>query len=367
MKKGVVLSIDRNQATVFTQDCGLETIALTPKMKMGRETVLPSSSRPRSLRFAWAATAMLAVLVLVLGLLVGTGNFLSPVYATLSVDVNPSIELDLNRSLNVIRVRALNDEAAALLQNQELRKLNWEEAVMRWTELVDAKYPLQERTVLLSAVLPEGAEQLRIRLLALEKKLQQGPVVQEQVRVVYSHDNTVRKTADQNGLSVGRQMLLNQSDAKQMGWDSETIQDAPLGELVRNLLKGEDEDQTRLTSRQTNRQTETLQTGETSGSGTQTTSQATQRETNRETSASSSSGQTGSPSTIRQTDRETSQEPSGTTSQARETSRETSQAQETSGSTQTQASGETSRNSDTTQPGTTSPGPNGSQQGGGQG
>ena len=66
--------------------------------------------------------------------------------------------------------------------------------------------------------------------------------------MVYSHDNTVRKTADQNGLSVGRQMLLNQSDAKQMGWDSETIQDAPLGELVRNLLKGEDEDQTRLTS-----------------------------------------------------------------------------------------------------------------------
>jgi len=359
MKKGVVLSIDRNQATVFTQDCGLETIDLAPNMKMGREAVLPASSRPQKMRLAWAAAAMLAVLVLILGILVGTGRFLSPVYATLSVDVNPSIELDLNRSLDVIRVRALNDEAAALLQGQELRKMNWEDAVTHWTELVDAKYPLQERTVLLSAVLPEGAEQLRIRLLALEKKLQQGPLVQEQVRVVYSHDEAVRKTADQNGLSVGRQMLLNQSDAKQMGWDPETIQDAPLGELVRNLLKDEDEDQTRLTSHQTNRQTETLQTGETSGSGTQ----ATQRETNRETSASSGSSQSGTGSTIRQTDRETSQEPSGTTSQARETS----QAQEPSGSTQTQASGETSHNSDATQPGSTSPGPGSTQQGGSQG
>lgn len=367
MKKGVVLSIDRDLATVFTQDCGLESVALTPKMKMGREAVLPESSRPRRMSFVWAATAILLVLVLVLGLLVGTGNFLSPVYATLSVDVNPSIELDLNRSLHVIRVRALNDEAAALLQGQELRKMNWEDAVMRWTELVDAKYQLRERTVLISAVLPEGAEQLRIRLLDLEKKLQQGPLVQEQARMVYSHDNAVRKTASQNGLSVGRQMLLNQSDAKQMGWDSETIQDAPLGELVRNLLKGEDEDQTRLTSRQTNRQTETLQTGETSESGTQATSQATHRETNRETSASSGSGQTGTGETIRQTSRETSQEPSGTTSQARETIRETSQAQEPSGSTQTQAGGETSRNSDATQPGSTSPGPNGTQQGGGQG
>ena len=199
MKKGVVLSIDRNQATVFTQDCGLETIDLAPNMKMGREAVLPASSRPQKMRLAWAAAAMLAVLVLIFGILVGTGRFLSPVYATLSVDVNPSIELDLNRSLDVIRVRALNDEAAALLQGQELRKMNWEDAVTRWTELVDAKYPLQERTVLLSAVLPEGAEQRASGCWRSRKSCSRDRSSRTGPRGLH-HDQAVRKTADQNGL-----------------------------------------------------------------------------------------------------------------------------------------------------------------------
>ncbi|MDW7659126.1 MAG: hypothetical protein SCM11_18310, partial [Bacillota bacterium] len=263
--------------------------------------------------------------------------------------VNPSIEMDLNRSLAVINVRAMNQDAARLLTGQDFDGMNWEEAVMHWTEVVNDHNPIQQRTVLLSAVMPEGAEQLRVRLLALEEKLKAGELKQAQIRVVYSHDAGVTKTAKKNGLSIGRQMLLNQSEFKQKGWDADTIEAAPLGELVQNLLFGENQDQTGLT-RATNAQslTQTLHSGDPSSTG--TTSRETSRETNRETTGSQQTS-SGTMQTSRETNRETnrettgtlSPEPTGSQATSRETSRETSQASQTdpSGSTMTSQNGET--------------------------
>ncbi|MDW7659015.1 MAG: anti-sigma factor domain-containing protein, partial [Bacillota bacterium] len=88
------MSIEKKWAYVFTQSCGLEKVALKPDMVIGQEVCLPSTQTRQTMslqRFkpVWAAAGFLLVLVMVLSLLVGTGAFLSPVYATISVDVNP--------------------------------------------------------------------------------------------------------------------------------------------------------------------------------------------------------------------------------------------------------------------------------------
>ena len=88
---------------------------------------LKRRERPRAGR-PWAMAAAAACLVL---LLTGAGSFwayFTPV-ATISVDVNPSLELDINRFDRVIRVEAFNLDGQEVADSLELRNLPYLEAM----------------------------------------------------------------------------------------------------------------------------------------------------------------------------------------------------------------------------------------------
>ncbi|MDD3930658.1 MAG: anti-sigma factor domain-containing protein [Eubacteriales bacterium] len=367
MNKGTVLSIDKKKAYVFTEDCRLIRVAAEPQMAGGKEitldrTRIQNQRQPRSLVLKPALIALSLVLFLAL-VLVGQGSFLTPVYATLSVDVNPSVQFHLNRSLSVISVQSMNQEAARLLEGLELKGLNWKDALLRWTGRVAQDYPEKARTVLISAVMPEQAEALKAGLVAMEQNRLDGLMNQAEVRVIYSFDQAVIRQARRNQLSVGRQMLLNKAQYQNQNkiWEKEEIGRTALGELVHDLLDDEERDQTQTTrKRATERITETLT--ETTGSGThetnqqgqqeplknagdQPTYQETHRETNRETTGSGSADPSGTQITNQETNRETNREttgsgspdPSGTQEANQETNRETNR--ETTGSGPTASSG----------------------------
>ena len=88
---------------------------------------LKRRERPRAGR-PWAMAAAAACLVL---LLTGAGSFwayFTPV-ATISVDVNPSLELDINRFDRVIQVEAFNLDGQEVADSLELRNLPYLEAM----------------------------------------------------------------------------------------------------------------------------------------------------------------------------------------------------------------------------------------------
>ena len=333
MKIGMVMSIEKKWAYVFTENCQIMKVASRPQMALGQEVELPAVGKLEiwtRRRAALAAVAALLVLILALGILVGTGNFLSPVYATLSIDINPGIEMDLNRALTVIQVRAMNEQSAFLLNGCNYTGMHWEEAVKQWTLVVATQQSNPLHLVLVSAVLPEGAASLQARLLQLTEQIQLEVHQQVQVRVVYSHDVNVRKMARLNGLTIGRQMLLNQSLAREQSWNAESISNAPLGELVRDLLHEADYDQTGLTiakraqsrageTRQIKQETEETarqeqRTDDSSASQPitdreqqtqQETAKVTERETSRETQTQPAVTPAGEQATQRETQRET--------------------------------------------------------------
>lgn len=339
MKTGTILSMDQKHAYVFTSDCHMEKIDWQPDMVVGKEINLETAQTrampvARNRRLSLALIAASLVLLLAVGLIFGQGLFTRPVYARLSIDVNPSLELALNRQLEVQSVRAMNEEARQLMAGQDFTGLGWQEAVARWTEILRLTNRIRVQNMLISAVMPEDAVQLRTQLLNMEGNGNPGALAGVAVRVIYSHDQTVAVQANQNGLSIGRQMLLNQARAQNQDYDQANIEDAPLGDLIQKLLQDREQNQTRLTERTT--QSVSDQTGESTPAGTTETNRETSQETNRETSGSTQGS--GSQLTNRETNQETNRETSGSTmdSGSQQTNQETSQEtnRETSGSTQ---------------------------------
>lgn len=333
MKKGMILNISRQTATVFTDDCRVIKVRHRPDMVRGQEYDLDrmSLAPARTVGFRRLAPALVAaclVLLLVGGVLF-SGVLADPVYAVLSIDVNPSLELSLNRDLNVIKVRAINEDAQRLLNSHDFTGLSWQEALRQWTKILQAQNTIQVENMLISAILPDSATMLKEQLVNMEQTSNNGEFDHIQIRVIYSSDNAVATQAAQNGLSVGRQMLLNQSDAQGQNYNANSIAQARLGELVGQLLQNGDHDQTRMTIRETQSLSD--------ATGATETNRETNRETNQETQGSQQGSQGSSQETKGSqqgsmvTNRETLQsetcesscEPSGSQRMTQATSQET--------------------------------------------
>jgi hypothetical protein len=82
-------------------------------------------AKPFSLRYAAVAFACLAFMVLGFG---GWNFYMVPVSA-ISVDVNPSIELGVNRLDRVVSVKGYNEDGKALAASVELKNLNYSDAL----------------------------------------------------------------------------------------------------------------------------------------------------------------------------------------------------------------------------------------------
>jgi hypothetical protein len=252
MSKGMILRMDRKWAYVFTSGCDLVKVRIEPRFAVGKEIRMESEEKrirypsPTRRWMPALATAVLAVLVGV-GLLFGQGLVAPKVYATMSVDINPSLEMSLDRNLNVIAVKAMNADAEPVLATVQLRNLYWKTAVERWVEAVRATNRFQIETMLVSAVMPEDALKLQTELRTMQENPGTGIMAGIEVRALYSNDLAVLQTADSNGLSVGRQMLLTQAEVQKKNYDAARIGGAALGELVQDLLQNQEMNQTGYT------------------------------------------------------------------------------------------------------------------------
>jgi hypothetical protein len=252
MSKGVVLRIDRKWSYVFTTGSELVKMHVQPQHAVGKEVIMETErkqSRKAVLSRRWVPALVTAALVFLVGfgLVFGQGLIAQPVYATMSIDINPSLELSLDRELKVLSVRAMNQDAEQVLSKVQLKGLYWKTAVERWVEAVRATNQFQIETMLVSAVLPEDALQLKTELQTMQENPGTGVMANIQVRTLYTADRAVTTVAQQNGLSVGRQMLLTQSEVQNQNYDAAGIENAPLGDLIQTLLQTREMDQTGYT------------------------------------------------------------------------------------------------------------------------
>lgn len=123
MKKGIVMEIHRKYAILLTKDGSFEKgIILTEHAERGDEVIFQPVSGKSRWRRCWnnspiavrlSAVILLALLIFGYPLLHGVDD--TEAHAYVAIDINPSIELELNDELMVTGIHALNDSADKLI------------------------------------------------------------------------------------------------------------------------------------------------------------------------------------------------------------------------------------------------------------
>ncbi|WP_080874038.1 anti-sigma-I factor RsgI family protein [Oceanobacillus timonensis] len=124
MKKGIVMEIHRKYAILLTKDGSFEKgIILTTYADQGDEVIFQSVSEKAGWKSYWdktplavrlSAIVLLALFIFGFSLFYGTNNSATDAYV--AIDINPSIELELNDDFVVTNIHALNDSADQLIE-----------------------------------------------------------------------------------------------------------------------------------------------------------------------------------------------------------------------------------------------------------
>lgn len=177
--------------------------------------------RPTAARLVMAAAACLAVLV-VLG---GWRVYFTPT-ASVSIEINPWVELSVNRFDRVIAVSGRNDEGAALAEELDLRFLSCDEAIQ--TVLADTEVAalLAENAVMDIAV--TGADEAQCgRLLSQAESCTAGWSSAH----CYHAGSEEAAAAREAGLSLGKYRMYQALQALDPAITAEKVRDMTMSQL----------------------------------------------------------------------------------------------------------------------------------------
>lgn len=126
MKTGIVMEVNGGTAVVLMPDGTFKETGAKPSWQIG-EVVPVSAPKGKSILFKAAAVAACLAVMLIAGFSVYGGFFRMD--SVISIDINPSMELTLNRRGQVIGTKAYNRDAEELLNTLALKWKNYDDAL----------------------------------------------------------------------------------------------------------------------------------------------------------------------------------------------------------------------------------------------
>jgi len=206
-QKAIILEVNKKYCTVITSGGDFRKLRMSGNFRAGQEIMLPES-RPGLYRYALAA-ACLAFIIFTAGL----WKFwtLPAVAAYVCLDINPSVEMALDKNSVVRGVNPLNDDGKNLVDGMDLEGKDIREAVEDLVlAALDKKYILPgEENVVMSSVVPESKTDAPVIEAMVRESIDaslQGKNIQAEVAVLEAPPE-VREEAGKAGMSTGRYML----------------------------------------------------------------------------------------------------------------------------------------------------------------
>ena len=145
--RGSIIEVCHDSIVVITEDCTFERIKKSEGLEEGMEVYFETEDiiRRRNLTVKNISTVAAAIFLLVITSIYGV-SFWNTNYravALLSVDINPSIEIKINRNHQVIKASALNEDALGLpLSN--LKRQPLVDALQELMEMAEYKGYIKE-------------------------------------------------------------------------------------------------------------------------------------------------------------------------------------------------------------------------------
>lgn len=191
--------------------------------------------------YRYAVPVFLCLLLLLPGFGYVRSNLL--VDGIIDLDVNPSIEITINRRDRVLQVTGLNEEAVEILAGTDYRTWDVRDAVSDLIlRLNDKQYiSRNQRTVLLSvdSKNPEKAERIKQELSASIEVALAGTEIQPLVvRQSRPKDRDLQKRANEYHISSGKMRLVEEAARKDPDRDERELAGTAVDELYRLLRNG---------------------------------------------------------------------------------------------------------------------------------
>ena len=234
MNTGLVFRVTGTTAILLVDGCFRE-VPVKKGWKKGDVVTLAKVRRgARAARFARHTATVAAGVVLMLVLSIYTAYYyLGDQVTYVSVDVNPSIELALNRFDWVVSSTSYNVEGASTLEKLKLRWLPVEDALRAVISSPEMAQHLEDGTVMVAMSSSEEKSNTNSKLAGAMRALKDDL---GQANFIYSNaDWSMREDAEKSGVSVGKMALAQQIQTHDPEAETDELLQHSTGELIEML------------------------------------------------------------------------------------------------------------------------------------
>jgi hypothetical protein len=212
VKKGIVLELDEEFVTLLTPEGEFIQVKKDGDYEIGEEIEAQVIKRPIVHRrsFRYVITSLVAAVVLLVTTLFHFPS--NEVYAYMSIDINPSIEVGVDEQLKVLKLKAYNEEGKRIVsQLSHWKKKEFADITMEIIELSMQKGYLQEGGQVLITTVERKHRAASSRELSTELKKIQHSYQQKNI-IVKTEESTmeVRNKAVKKGVTTGKLLEIEQ-------------------------------------------------------------------------------------------------------------------------------------------------------------
>lgn len=242
---GTIIELAQDGAIVMVSDCNFVLIRKKKGMFLGQQIKFEDSDikkhNQNTVRKFYSIAGIAAVFV-ILCLVVFQFMQISPIdrtYAFVCIDINPSLELLIDRENSVVEINAINKDADTLLIDNDLKGMRIDDAIEKVFELAHDRgfvYEDKENLVLVSLALNPNADKKGDEEQKLEQLLNQidlgarGDSVIKPVVIIVPEET--KKSAAMNNLSIGRQYIYEKSKEQENEIDLGEAKKSPIEDLL---------------------------------------------------------------------------------------------------------------------------------------
>lgn len=239
--KGIIAEIRGNHMIVIAKNGDFSKCKKLPNCDIGDEINMPEKNMRSVYKNLTAVAASFLILIMLSS---GVYAYYTP-YSYVSVDINPSLELYVNRFDKVIGVHAFNEEAAQIIKTSEgIKNKNVSVALEQILDNAEeAGYLKKDVENSVMIVVSSGNKKVETAL--IDKVSKTSTAVLSEISNDYevilekTKMENYKKAKEQN-ISPGRVMLANRFKEAKPEIDEEKVKNMPLQQAIKQIEKEED-------------------------------------------------------------------------------------------------------------------------------
>ncbi|GAE89173.1 anti-sigma factor domain-containing protein [Acetivibrio straminisolvens] len=256
--QGIVLKLTKNRAIVSTNDFQCYYIKRSPTIYVGKEVEFTNKdiivNKSVLIKPALSVACFIFVIACFLSIsrIIDLNNSLMnpKVFAYISVDINPSFELEIDDAGNVLKLNPLNEDSKTYVNRLKIGKINVSSAIdIIISEAIksNAINETEKDCVLISGTLNSKKEEQSEKYMVEKEKLDNMmDSLKESIErngkanvYIVQADMDEREAARIEGVSTGRYVLYNKYKDLENEISFEEAKKADVDELIKGILEEE--------------------------------------------------------------------------------------------------------------------------------